>query len=341
MLLRVLCLKTVEEVAETLMKIFVDFGPPKILQLDNDLAFLNKAMDKMKNRFGFKNQSTIPYFPQQNRVVKRFVGEAKRLVFKTINGDTSAWEKALLLTQRDMNNQILSRYGSRLFNVLFERRSNSLKNYRGTLATTMNTLVIEVRARDMGEIVFPAIGARAKRDAERKCKDKNKEEERDKRFRVGEWVMKKKNGLAEGVQVLWKGPYLIIGENEESKRYRLQDETKEEYLWEVLRTHLKTVRNVEATPDTYEIKMVLNHRGKTREREYLVKWVGAEELTWVNEKNILSKGVIAKYWVSTYWKKDDEWFDSSISNNWTWGGYGQLTMTCDGDDVWWWWRGKW
>jgi hypothetical protein len=143
-------------------------------------------MDKMKNRFGFKNQSTIPYFPQQNRVVKRFVGEAKRLVFKTINGDTSAWEKALLLTQRDMNNQILSRYGSRLFNVLFERRSNSLKNYRGTLATTMNTLVIEVRARDMGEIVFPAIGARAKRDAERKCKDKNKEEKRDKRFRVGE-----------------------------------------------------------------------------------------------------------------------------------------------------------
>jgi hypothetical protein len=34
----------------------------------------------------------------KNKVVKRFVGEAKRLVFKTINRDTSVWEKALLFT---------------------------------------------------------------------------------------------------------------------------------------------------------------------------------------------------------------------------------------------------
>jgi hypothetical protein len=37
------------------MKIFVDFGPSKILQSDNDLAYLNKAMDEMRSRFGFKN----------------------------------------------------------------------------------------------------------------------------------------------------------------------------------------------------------------------------------------------------------------------------------------------
>jgi hypothetical protein len=62
-LLRVLRLKAAEEVAEALIKIFVDFGSPKILQSDNDLAFLNKAMDEMKSKFGFKNRSTIPYFP--------------------------------------------------------------------------------------------------------------------------------------------------------------------------------------------------------------------------------------------------------------------------------------
>jgi hypothetical protein len=272
-------------------------------------------MDEMRSRFGFKNRSTIPYFPQQNGVVERFVGEAKRLVFKTINGDTSAWEKALLLTQRDINNRILSRHGSRPFDVLFGRRSNGLKDYRGTPAATTNTLAIEARAKDMGEIVFPAIGARARRDAERKCEDRNREEERGRRFRVGEWVMKKKDGLAGGVQVPWEGPYLIIGENEESKGYQLQDETGEEYLREVPGTHLKTAGNVEATPDTYEIEMVLDHRGKTGEREYLVKWVGAGELTWVNKKDMLSKGAIVEYWASTHREKDDEWFDSSISNN--------------------------
>jgi transposase InsO family protein len=218
-LLRALHSKAAEEVAEALMKIFVDFDPPKILQSDNDLTFLNKAMDEMRSRFGFKNRSTIPYFPQQNGAVERFVGEAKRLVFKTINRNTSVWEKALLLTQRDMNNRILSRHGSKSFDVLFERRLNNLENYRGTPAATTNTLAIEARARDMGEIVFSAIRARAKRDAERKCEDKNREGEKSRKFRVGEWVMKKKDGLVGGVQALWKGLYLVIGKNEESKRY--------------------------------------------------------------------------------------------------------------------------
>jgi hypothetical protein len=77
------------------------------------------------------------------------------------------------------------RHGSKLFNILFERRLNGLEDYKGTPAATTNTLAIEARARDMREIVFPTIGARAKRDAERKCKDKNKEKKKSRRFRVG------------------------------------------------------------------------------------------------------------------------------------------------------------
>jgi hypothetical protein len=58
---------------------------------------------------------------------------------------------------------------------------------------------------------------------------------------------------------------------------------------------LKTTRNVETTLNAYEIKMVLDYRGKTGEREYLVKWVRAGELTWVNEKDMLFKKAIAGY----------------------------------------------
>jgi hypothetical protein len=42
--------------------------------------------------------------------------------------------------------------------------------------------------------------------------------------------MKKKNRLAERVQALLESLYLIIGKNKESKKYRLQDKTKEEYF---------------------------------------------------------------------------------------------------------------
>jgi hypothetical protein len=58
---------------------------------------------------------------------------------------------------------------------------------------------------------------------------------------------------------------------------------------------LKTARNVEAAPNTYEIEMIFNHYGKTEKQEYLVKWVGVGKLTSVNKKNMLSKGVIADY----------------------------------------------
>jgi hypothetical protein len=120
-----------------------------------------------------------------------------------------------------MNNLILLRHRSKLFDVLFGRRSNSLEDYKGTPTTTTNTSAIEAKARDMREIVFFAIGTRAKRDTKRKCEDKNKKGERNKRFRVGEWVMKKKDGLVERVQAPWKGPYFIIGKNKESKEYWL------------------------------------------------------------------------------------------------------------------------
>jgi hypothetical protein len=79
-----------------------------------------------------------------------------------------------------MNNRILLRHRSRPFNIFFEKRLNSLENYRKALIAIMNTLTIEARAKDMGKKVFLAIGVKAKRDAEKKCEDRNREREKEK-----------------------------------------------------------------------------------------------------------------------------------------------------------------
>jgi hypothetical protein len=73
-----------------------------------------------------------------------------------------------------MNNQILSKHRSKSFNILFERRLNNLENKKETPATTTNTLVIEARAKDIGEIIFLTIRTKAKKDVKKKYKDKNK-----------------------------------------------------------------------------------------------------------------------------------------------------------------------
>jgi hypothetical protein len=61
-----------------------------------------------------------------------------------------------------------------------------LEDYKRILAATTNILTIEARAKDIKEIVFFTIRAKAKKDAKKKCEDKNKEKKRSKRFKVGE-----------------------------------------------------------------------------------------------------------------------------------------------------------
>jgi hypothetical protein len=96
-LFRILKMKLTKEVTTELLKIFVDFSPPKILQSNNNPAFTRRVIDDLRGKFGFQHRSIIPYFPQQNGAVERHVGEAKKMVFKTIHGDTVEWEKAVLL----------------------------------------------------------------------------------------------------------------------------------------------------------------------------------------------------------------------------------------------------
>jgi hypothetical protein len=63
--------------------------------------------------------------------------------------------------------------------------------------------------------------------------------------------------------------------------------------------------------DVYEIEMIVEHQGETGNRKYLAKWKGCTDLTWIHEKDILSKGVIADYWRAEG-QRDDDWRFSVI-----------------------------
>jgi hypothetical protein len=63
----------------------------------------------------------------------------------------------------------------------------------------------------------------------------------------------------------------------------------------VLATYLKTVENLEMANNTYVIKLILDYKGKTSDREYLIKWEGAAELSWIHKRDIFLKEIIAKY----------------------------------------------
>jgi hypothetical protein len=46
----------------------------------------------------------------------------------------------------------------------------------------------------------------------------------------------------------------------------------------------------------YKIEMIIEHQREIDNQEYLVKWKGCTDLTWIYKKDILSKKVIVNYW---------------------------------------------
>jgi len=91
--LRPLRVKSMEAVAWELMKVFCDFGVPRIMQCDNDTAFVNQVLDALKEYCGFERRAVIEYHPEQNGLVERFVREVKQVLKKRLRGQIRLWEK--------------------------------------------------------------------------------------------------------------------------------------------------------------------------------------------------------------------------------------------------------
>jgi hypothetical protein len=80
-------------------------------------------------------------------------------------------------------------------------------------------------------------------------------------------------------------------------------EKKNNKLWKKRRFKIKEVvmkkkDKFVARVQTHKIlvdKLILDHKGETGDKKYLVKWEKAAELSWIHKRNIFSKKIIAKY----------------------------------------------
>ena len=72
-LIRPIPSKSALVVARSLVKIYSDFGIPKILQSDNGTEFVNQIMDELKNNCGFEQRTISSYYPQSNGAAENAV----------------------------------------------------------------------------------------------------------------------------------------------------------------------------------------------------------------------------------------------------------------------------
>ncbi|KAG0887979.1 hypothetical protein G6F33_012704 [Rhizopus arrhizus] len=78
----------------------------------------------------------LTYHPRANGIVERWVGKAKNILHKRLQGRTEDWDLYVDSTQEALNNTHTALHGTRPFSLMFARRPNENKDYNNVLDKT-------------------------------------------------------------------------------------------------------------------------------------------------------------------------------------------------------------
>ncbi|KAE8991261.1 hypothetical protein PR001_g21278 [Phytophthora rubi] len=294
-LLRPLRTKTSEEVACELFYLFTCFGLPKILQSDNGTEFVNSVLSSLTAQYKVDHRVITPYNPRANGTAEVHVKVTKSVIYKTINGEDTSWDRALAPAQLAINTRISRRHGSSPFAAMFGRQCNEFADYSDTKEFPKAKWPARAHS-----IIFPAISKRAleteQRDAER--------HDNHHRMSVGSItpgmnVMAVNQTRGSKAEPRDEGPFKVIRVNA-GGAYVLQGQTGSLLGRNYALSQLKPVPapQYDDLPRSLVVKSILNHRGEPNARQYLVHWAGFpdEADSWEPPSQFDDVEVIRRYW---------------------------------------------
>jgi hypothetical protein len=297
-LLRTLIDKSAASVADTLLKVFFDFGFPRIIQSDNGTEFVNHIIKKITQTARIDHRLITPYHPRANGAAERTVQTAKLLILKLIKGIKQDWSLYVPFTQYCINNKIKNRTKTAPFSIMFGRNSNPLEDYTNTEIAINNDSKIKKHALFMQKTLFPAI-REATEYVTQIMKDRFDNKHKLVEFPENTYVMVVDKIKMSKTDPTNEGPFKIIRKTQGGS-YELAnlDGTilKRRYPPKDL---ISISNNDIFQEEVYEIDSILDHRyNNNKEIEYKVHWKGysSEHDTWEPFANFNSMVPIDKYW---------------------------------------------
>ena len=222
--------KEAKEIAYTLVKVFANYGVPKMIQFDNEATFLSKIVEELRFVLGFEARNIMKYNPRQNGVVERFVVETKRVLMKWLHRDVSGWEYYILAVQMGLNNQILLRHNSCPFSLMFGRRMNGFEEFRDwahdKVYSEEETEELLKELKTWGKEIWKMVSKESKAIGTRHTEHGNKCERnrsRVKNFKVGDLVLKKIINRRNKMGKCWEGPFEILVFDKKQKGYCVRE----------------------------------------------------------------------------------------------------------------------
>ncbi|KAJ8651374.1 hypothetical protein O0I10_013106 [Lichtheimia ornata] len=298
-LLRPIPNKEAKTIAKELVKVFSDFGYPRIIQSDNGAEFKNQLLKEVLDNIGVDHRLSTPYHPQANGLAERWVQSAVMIIRKSVDGTSKDWDYFVPATQLALNNKISKRLNTPPFTLMFARKLNPFRDYRNEKSfKPMSQAQLLENIEHMTNIVFPAIKARTDSVIQQQ-KEQFDNTHNITNFTPGDHVMVKIPTRTGKLTPVYEGPYRVLRKNN-GGAYELQDETGELLPRNYTPSELKLVDQDELIPadELYEVESIINHRGKAGNREYLVRWkgYGPQDDSWLTPDKFSYDKTIKKYW---------------------------------------------
>ena len=266
--------------------------------MDQDDALENKVLKRLREEGGWELRRVMTYFPSQNGAVKQVVQEVKKLIFKIWVHDEN-WEKFVPAVQLSLNNRVVSCHNSSPFALMFARGLNQSHDYLSVVSDIASEKELLDRNFKMVSAVYPAIQWKSLKSGEKDCEQKNKGK-KEKIFQPGDFVMKLVDKRDNKEDPKWEGPLRVVKREPGTRGYVLKDKTGACLNSAVAASRLQrsALSFDGASEGIFEIRKILEHRGKEKRREYKIWWKGypRKEVTWVKEKDIHNNLVIKEYW---------------------------------------------
>ena len=297
-LLRTIIDKSAASVADTLLKVFFDFGFPRIIQSDNGTEFVNHVIKKIIESARIDHRLITPYHPRSNGAAERTVQTAKLLIYKLMKGIKQDWSLYVPFTQYCINNKIKHRTKTAPFTIMFGRLSNPLKDYTKQESSIADEKQMHKHALFMQHTLFPAIHEATEYVTtvmKQRFDDKHKIVD----YLTDTYVMIIDKIQASKSDLAHEGPFKIIRKTQGGS-YELADLDGSILKRRYPPRDLIPISNNDIfQEESYEIDSIIDHRyNPNNEIEYKVKWKGysSDNDSWEPFANFNSITLIDKYW---------------------------------------------
>jgi transposase InsO family protein len=274
--------KSMNDVARLLWTVFVDFGFPKILQSDRGGEFVNSALAELATMTGVDHRLVAPYNPQANGLAERSVRTVKSALNKMVEGEKVNWDLILPSVQLSMNYKMTSMLDATPHSLMFTRPSNALADHSLVNSELLSHEELRKRSSEALSGLYPELRlvADGKRAKMKRAVDSRRLKHED--FNVGDTVMAKDERRSSKSDPFYVGPFTVVSRSIKNGTYRLTD-AEGELVRTVFPAHKLTLVQAPTDDDVhYVVEKILDHRGSTGAREYLVKWKGysSEHNSW-------------------------------------------------------------